>query len=213
MGPARRILLYAFWVVVVCVLGDPAVAQAQQDVARTAPERRVRTVFNHSVTLPPRDPRRVTLRDLEPGTVILVEVLPASAEVPSAAAEMRVEILRRTRFNSRDARVSAFESVHLQRGVTSDPIRYPVEEKGDYLVAIQWDGDSAPGTTIRLLVQVDQAVKRSPKPPVYTLPTDTRIAVAVFSAGLLWTTLLLCGVPIIRAFRSRRRNAAPPWFS
>jgi hypothetical protein len=213
MKTTRHTWLNTFLVVTLCALGISQLAPGQDSNRQGVSVRSIYTIFDHPVYLPPGDPRRVTLPDLQSGTVIIVEVLPQVADAGAPVHSVGVEILRRTRQTNQTAGVSLYESAHLAKGRHEEPIRFPVKVDGNYLVAVRCDEDAESGASVRLRVQVDRQNSRAAKATVYTLPDDTRVAVAVFSAGLLWTTLLLCGVPIIRAFRSRRRNATPPWFS
>ncbi len=220
MKPARRVLLCALLAIAASNTGVPAHAQTvqqqtgQQQTGQQQPGpaqgRFVFSVFDQQVELPPGDPRRVTVPEVGVGSLIVVDLLPA-ADTPNPS-DIRLEILRRTADENQRPGRSAFESVYLQQGLAPDPVRFPVKTSGRYIVAVRQGENGVPGAAIRFRVQVERPTSASPaKPQPRTLPEDTRIAVGVFSAGLLWTTLLLCGVPIIRAFRSRRRRLEHPW--
>lgn len=207
---ARKILLCMLAAGAVGMAWGPLRAQEQTDRAEAPRERVMVTLFDQRVQLPSRDPRRVTLPAVHPGTVILVEALPSQDEAGLPPGALQIEILRRETAADSPA-ASALESVYLFHGSPDGPLRYRVTRAGQYLVAVRQAGTGAADAAIRLRVRMERAPSRPPRPAPRTLPEDTRIAVGVFSAGLLWTTLLLCGVPIIRAFRSRRRSGGPPW--
>ncbi|MCW5963149.1 MAG: hypothetical protein KIT83_03845 [Bryobacterales bacterium] len=173
-------------------------------------------VLERTVNLPSGDPRRITLPRVNAGTRIEVMVTPADAAETTDLHNVQVEILRDdahvTETKRRPSRSAAsLQSVLLSTGPWATPIRYQAPWDGHYLVVLRQSNASR--AAIPLHVQARLQAGRMNSPEVYTLPPETRTAVAVFSAGLLWTTLLLCGAPIIRAFRSRRNFEEPPWFA
>lgn len=173
-------------------------------------------VLEREVSLPSGDPRRITLPRMNAGTRIEVMVTPAGASETNDLRDVQVEILRDdapvSETKRRDGRSAVgFQSVLLSTGPWATPIRYEAPWDGHYLVVLRQSNPNGKSMGLHVITHLRTGPAKSPE--VYTLPPGTRTAVAVFSAGLLWTTLLLCGAPILRAFRSRRNFEEPPWFA
>jgi|GEM_PF-2545989 len=197
--------------------------------------------FDQMVTLPPGDPRRVSLPWLENGTLIQIQLDVPEESGSGTKQTIQVEVLRPQRAeapNEKAARGTPMESVlrtewrgpvaDTPRTTTSpatsgardetqarrrDVIRYRAVREGRYVVVLRENSKARQDAKVRLRVTIDRPiVPRLTIAPPKTLPDDTRFAVAVFSFGLLWTTLLLCGWPIIRAFRSEKRHSEQFWY-
>jgi hypothetical protein len=173
------------------------------------------TVLSATVEIPPNDLRRVRLPRLRAGDSVMVEfhTVPATPTGASPARDadgpFEVEILRRE--ESRRGKVS-YRQLHPVLLATQGDLHYRIPDDGDYVVALRRAGNATRPAQIALRVQVGQATEAA-LPKVKTLSRERRIAVAVFSLGFLWTTLMICGVPLIRAFRSRRRQTLPSWYA
>lgn len=176
--------------------------------------------IERAVQLPSGDPRRISLPHLEADTEIQVRVEAIPGQQQPLPEHLRVEILRYD--PAAPERPSQSEGdglrlIPLAKNPLPEPFHFQVPRDGHYMVVLHQR--NAQRATADLLVQVrlrrpERSVQsRREAPAPYTLPPSARIAVAVFSAGLLWTTLLLCGAPIVRAFRSRRTPEEPPWFA
>jgi hypothetical protein len=162
------------------------------------------SVLNTVVTVPSADLRRLSLPRLTAGSHLQVEFRAFSPELP-----VEMELLRRERGGEGKAVFRHYGRVPLSAG---GDFRYAIPESGDYVLALRQVERT--GRSARVQLQVRIRVPSQPAAPtVYTLSREKRIAVAIFSAGFLWTTLLVCGMPIIRAFRSRRRPSSPPWYA
>lgn len=206
------------------LLGQDAVAKTAQGETETV------VVLRATVEVPPNDLRRIRLPRARMGASVLV-ALDAGAgdstslhgsepEGPaaggaggapdgSAANPFEVEILRRevtwwgkVRFRQMQAAVIA----------TKGDLDFQIPDDSEYQVALRQVGDSKRPARIALQVEL-RGAGETLAPKVRTLSRERRIAVAVFSLGFLWTTLVICGVPLIRAFRSRRTPPSPPWYA
>ncbi len=170
----------------------------------------------HQVALPAGDPRRLRLPLVKAGTLVELDVQPAVGTDATRLHSVELELLRDDRtpesqHSARGMRSTALQPVLRSTGPWQSPLQYRAPWDGQYLVVLrQTNGQRR---TINLVVSAKlYRASNSPSEP-YMLNTATRVAVAVFSGGLLWTTLLLCGLPIIRAFRLRRRLPEPPWYA
>lgn len=172
--------------------------------------------LERAVDLPSGDPRRITLPLMKAGAWLEVHVEPAAGTKSSMLRHVQVEILRDDSAlldgrRKRTQSLADLQSVALSTGPWEQPVRYRAPWDGRYVVVLRQTNPSR--ETIPLEVRTNLYRQQTAKPSVYTLPAGTRTAVAVFSGGLLWTVLLLCGTPIIRAFRSRRTTPEPPWYA
>lgn len=161
------------------------------------------TVLHSRVLIPPRELRRVSLAELPKGAELFVEY---RAEVPGR--QIQLEVLRRDGVGEGNRAYRNLRRLPLDSQGT---LRYSVESEGDYMVALrQAEGAKSP-LHVELRVELSQGAV-APRPQIQTLSHEKRLAVAVFSLGFLWTTVVLCGVPILRAFRSRRKREVHPWY-
>ena len=185
------------------ILCVPLLAQSDNvPILGEVPADRI-TVLHSRVLIPPRELRRVNLAHLPKGAELLVEY---GAEVPGR--RIQLELLRR---NGAGEGNDAYRNIRRLPLDSEGTLRYSVESEGDYIVALrQAEGARAP-LHVQLRVELS---KRSPatRPSIQTLSHEKRLAVAIFSLGFLWTTVVLCGVPILRAFRSRRKREVHPWY-
>jgi hypothetical protein len=161
------------------------------------------TVLHSRVLIPPRELRRVSLAELPKGAELFVEY---RAEVPGR--QIQLEVLRRDGVGEGNR---AFRNLRRLPLDSQGTLRYSVESEGDYIVALrQAEGAKSP-LHVELRVELSQGAV-APRPQIQTLSHEKRLAVAIFSLGFLWTTVVLCGVPILRAFRSRRKREVHPWY-
>jgi hypothetical protein len=178
---------------------------AAQDAPVTQPgQPRVVSVLNTVVSIPSGDLRRVSLPRLAAGASLQVEFRMFSPELP-----VEMELLRRERGGEGKAVFRHYGRVPL---TASGDFRYAIPESGDYVLALRQVERTGRSARVQLQVRIRSA-SQPVAPMVHTLSREKRIAVAIFSLGFLWTTLLVCGMPIIRAFRSRRRPSSPPWYA
>ncbi|MCC6263283.1 MAG: hypothetical protein IT169_06880 [Bryobacterales bacterium] len=173
-------------------------------------------VLKSTVTIPANDLRRVRLPRVRAGAILTVQFQvepgPAAAgEAPGVPRTdaLEVEILRREMGNWRR---SHLRPVQPSLVATQGELRFRIEDEREYLVVVRQAGDAK--SPVQAAFQIEL---RGPAgtlvPSVRTLSKEKRTAVTVFSLGFLWTALMVCGVPIIRAFRSRRTPPLPPWYA
>lgn len=178
--------------------GQPAVrAQAPRHTETLS-------VINTVVSIPTGDLRRVSLPRLRAGASLQVEFHSLSPALP-----VEMELLRREGGEEGKTVFRHYGRISL---TARGDFRYPIAESGDYLLALRQTERSGRTARVQLRVHV-RTRAQSKAPAVYTLSHEKRIAVTIFSVGFLWTTLLVCGVPIVRAFRSRKRPSSPPWYA
>ncbi len=203
---------------------------------------RTGTLFlvNQTVDVPPDDFRRVRLPRVRAGAVLWVKfrTLPAAGQAspnsgpagsaaldgrgePTANADpgresgdsesngFHVEILRRD-----DAKLGKVSYRQVQPALIAEQgeLQFQIPDEGEYVVTVRQAGPPRDTADISLQVEV-RGDGGAIVPQAQTLSREKRIAVAVFSLGFLWTTLVICGVPLIRAFLSRRRPPSPPWYA
>ncbi|MDZ7637047.1 MAG: hypothetical protein U5J83_02135 [Bryobacterales bacterium] len=197
-------------VLAIAFIGMSAASSLLAQIGSPEQERPVQatTVLNATVDIPPNDLRRVRLPRLSEGAIVLVEFRPAAA-ADGPRVPVEIEILRRDELGKGKV---GYRSMRPSLLAMQGELNYRVPEDGDYVVALRQAGRASRPARVTLHVQLRQPAA-PPPPPVKTLSREKRIAVTVFSLGFLWTTLAICGVPLIRAFRSRRRRPSPPWFA
>jgi hypothetical protein len=177
---------------------------AQNAAAPDARQSEIESVLNAVVSVPSADLRRLSLPRLTAGSHLQVEFRAFSPELP-----VEMELLRRERGGEGRAVFRHYGRVPL---TASGDFRFAIPESGDYVLALRQVERTGRAARVQLHVRVGEA-RRAAAATVHTLSREKRIAVAIFSVGFLWTTLLVCGMPIIRAFRSRRRPSSPPWYA
>ncbi len=192
----------------------PLLASAQPIPAPGDAPAAIHYAETHQVDLPSGDPRRLRLPLLRAGTVLELSVRAGTETDADSLEWVQMELLRDDQLpqtgDSGRPRRGVLQPVLRIAGTGKTPVRFRVPWDGNYLVVLRQSHPK--GQPVAL--EVDVRLRRTPETPTepFVLSSSTRRAVAIFSGGLLWTTLWLCGVPIIRAFRSRSRRAAPPWF-
>ena len=215
-----------------CLLFASLALRGQSALEELSRER-TGTLFlvDETVDVPPDDFRRLRLPRVRAGAVLWVkfrtvpEAAQASrssdADVPTASAGgdreagengiggFQVEILRRN-----DAKLGKVSYRQMRPALIAEQgeLQIQIPDEGEYVVTVRQAGTSLNSAHASLQVEV-RGAGGALAPKAQTLSRERRIAVAVFSLGFLWTTLMVCGVPIIRAFRSRRTPPSPPWYA
>lgn len=187
-------------------------------------------VLRATVEVPPNDLRRIRLPRAQKGASVLVTLRAETGDSTardgsgangpaaggtggprdgSAANPFEVEILRReaTWWGK-----VGFRQMQTALIATEGNLDFQIPDDSEYQVALRQVGDAKRPARIALQVEL-RGTGEALAPKVRTLSRERRIAVAVFSLGFLWTTLVICGVPLIRAFRSRRTPPSPPWYA
>ncbi len=227
--------------IAVCLLLVVPVLRGQSALEELSKERAGTLVLvDETVDVPPDDFRRVRLPRVRAGAVLWVKFRTApeaaqasrssGADVPAAkdgtggqaasdrtgrensdgeSGGIQVEILRRN-----DAKPGKVSYRQMQPALIGEQgeLQFQIPDEGEYVVAVRQAG--APRDTAHVSLHVEVRGRGGVlAPKAQTLSRERRIAVAVFSLGFLWTALMVCGVPIIRAFRSRRTPPSPPWYA
>lgn len=200
MPHCPRRTLMAACLLVLLTLALSTLTRAQSPEVPRVPMRQ--PVIQRVISLPPQDVRRVTLSNLAAGSVIHVRF---DSLTPTRPAQ--VELLLREQNGSG----TAYRSLRLVGPTERGQLRFPVPEAGTYLITVRQPANAKRPINLGLEITLELPSPAATPAP-RTLPTGTRIAVAVFSFGFLWTTLLLCGAPIIRAFRRRRTPQPQIWY-
>lgn len=170
--------------------------------------------------IPAGDLRRLTLPRLRSGTLVNIEIQAADSTQSVDMHSLQLEILQGSAGLPADDRPGgipslsrAWDSVLLYAGPWDKPIRYRAVRDGVCVIVLRQRDRQGSTLALKIRVHLQGGAAASQPEAPYELSRETRTAVAVFSAGLLWTTLLLCGAPIMRAFRDRRRRPEPPWYA
>lgn len=193
------------WPVILALLHLIAIAPlgAQPAPAASPGATEAPSVLTTLVTIPSGDLRRVSLPRMGSGASLEVSYHALSPEAP-----VELELLRR----ERGGEGKPVFRHHGRIPVTADGrFQYSVPEAGDFLLVLRQTERTGKTARVHLQVRI-QGASTTVATEVRTLPRETRIAVAIFSVGFLWTTLLVCGVPVIRAFRSRKTPSSHLWY-
>lgn len=197
-------------------------------------------LVNETVDVPPDDFRRVRLPRVRAGAALWVKFRtvpgPAQASRKSGrggpadsdgrgsptgsdrtggedgdgeSSGFQVEILRR---NGEKLGKVSYRQMQPALIAEQGELQFQIPDEGEYVVSVQQAGHRRDTAYVSLQVEV-RGAGGVLVPQAQTLSRERRIAVAVFSLGFLWTTLMVCGVPLIRAFRSQRRPPSPPWYA
>lgn len=193
-----------------------ALLQALLATAQPAPDGQPDVLFaeKHRLELPTGDPRRLRLPLLKAGTLLELSVRSVADASTTSLEWVEVELLRDDRL-PRDHRGGrsgprTLQSVLRSGGPWDSPIEFRAPWDGNYVVVLRQSHPQAQVMKLEVEARLRRTSETRAEPVV--LSDSTRRAVAVFSGGLLWTMLWLCGVPLMRAFRSRNRRATPPWY-
>ena len=202
---------------------SPSSSSAETAQATATSHQPILFLFERTLDLPSGDLRRITLPRVKAGTMIVLEAETEQSGPSMDLRNLRIEILHdpsaladsalAAEADGRGKRRSQMRSMAVYAGPWDPALRFRTPQDGRYVVVLRQQ--NAEGTPLPLSLRVrllPSPVTAKVTEPI-TLPQNTRSAVAIFSAGLLWTTLLLFGTPVIRAFRSRRRQEGPPWFA
>lgn len=203
--PALAFIVVCFW------LAPFTGSRAAVVMESSAPEARTIDVIQTTAEIPQGDLRRVRLPWMRAGDSLIVQFrVEGQPEGPESGEQARpdpihVEILRRER--SWFGRVD-YRQLRSALAAGQGEFEWRVPEDGDYVVALRKAASAGLPSRVTLGVKM----RRHAGLTVTRISTAGRLAVLSFSLGFLLTVFSSCGVPIIRAFRARKRPPSPPWF-
>ncbi len=220
---AERESMRVIAMIAACFLLAQAVLRGQGAPAKGAAEAVV--LLKSTVKIPPNDLRRVRLPRVKAGAILTVQfqVAPGGAAgqmgdgqagaggAPETGEDhaLEVEILRRELGSWGKIQLLPMQPALI---ATRGELQFRIPDEREYLVAMRLGGEAKRPVEAAFHIEL-RGAEGTLVPTVQTLSKEKRTAVTVFSLGFLWTALMVCGVPIIRAFRSRRTPPSPPWYA